>query len=61
MNNSISGKTENLRNRINAWLVNNAKACTKYTSKPHFPLQKIFNKDFVAINEIKPDLTLDRV
>ena len=30
----------------------------KYVSKPSFVLQKIFSKNFVAIHEIKPVITL---
>ena len=61
MNNSVYGKTmEKLRKRINVRLVSNAKDYTKYTSKPIFISQKIFNKTFVAIHEIKPVLTLDK-
>ena len=49
MINSIYGKTmENLRKRINVRLVNNAKDCKKYVSKPSFFSQKIFNKHLVA-------------
>ena len=49
MINSIYGKPmENLRKRINVRLVNNAKDCKKYVSKPSFFLQKIFNKHLVA-------------
>ena len=58
MNNSVFGKTmENLRKRINVRLVNNAKDYVRYISKPSFVSQKIFNKNFVAIHEIKPVLT----
>ena len=52
--------TENLRNRINVRLVNNAKDYTKYTSKPRFVPQKIFSENFVAVHEIKPVWTLDK-
>ena len=51
---------ENLRKRINVRLVNNAKDYMKYTSKASFVTQKIFNKKFVAINEIRPVLTFDK-
>ena len=44
---------ENLRKRIKFRLVNNAKEYTKYVNKPSFVLQKIFNKHFMAIHEIK--------
>ena len=60
MNNSVYGKTmENLREIIKVRLVNNAKKCKKYVRKPSFVSQKIFNKNFVTIHEIKPVLTLN--
>ena len=49
---------ENLRKKIKARLVNNAKRCIRYRNKPTFVSQKIFNKKFAAIHEIKPVLTL---
>ena len=53
MNNSVYGKNmEELRKRINARLVNNAKDYTKYTSKPSFVSQKIFSKKIAAIHEL---------
>ena len=62
MINSAYGKTmKNMRKRINARLVNNAKNYTKYTSKPSSASQKIFSKNFVTIHEIKPVLTLDKL
>ena len=58
---SIYGKTiENLRKRINVRLVNNAKHFLKYTSKPTYVTYKLFDKDYVAIHEIKPDLVLNK-
>ena len=61
MNNSVYGKTmENLRKRIKVRLVNNAKDYKKYVSRPSFVSEKIFNKNLVAIHEIKPVLTLDK-
>ena len=61
MNNSIYGKImENLRKRITVRLVNNAKDYKKNVSRPSFVSQKIFNKNLVAIHEIKPVLTLGR-
>ena len=60
MNNSLYGKTmENLR-RKKVRLVNNAKDYIQYTNKPSFASQKVFKKDFVAIHEIKPILTLNK-
>ena len=42
MNNSALGKTmENLRKKVKVTLVNNAKDCKKYISKPSFGLQKM--------------------
>ena len=62
MNNSVFGKAmENLKKRINVRLVNNAKDYIKYISKQSFVSQKIFNKNFVAIHEITPVLTLDKL
>ena len=60
MNISTFAKTmENLRKGINVRLVNNARDHKKYVNKPNFVLQKKFSKNFVAILEIKPVLTLD--
>ena len=59
--NSVFGKTmENLRKRISVKLVNNAKDYVKCISKPSFVSQKIFSKNFVAIHEMKPVLTLNK-
>ena len=62
MNNSVYGKaTENLRKRINvSRLVNNVKVYKKCVSKPNFISQKTFTKNFDAIHEIKPVLTLEK-
>ena len=58
---STFGKTmETLRNRIHVRLVNNVGNCKKYVRKPRFVSQKIFNKNLVAIHEIKPVLTLGK-
>ena len=51
---------ENLRLRINVRLVDNTVNYKKYVSKPSFVSQTIFNKNFVAIHEIKPVLTLSK-
>ena len=51
---------ENLRKRISAKLVNNAKDHVKCISKTSFVSQKIFRKDLVAIHEIKPVLTFTK-
>ena len=61
MDNSVSGKTmENLRKREKVRLVDNFKDCIRYVSRPSFVSQKIFSRNFVAIHEIKPVLTLDK-
>ena len=61
MINSVYGKTmENLRKRINVRLVNNKKDFLKYTSRLTHITQKIFDKSYAAIREIKPVLTLNK-
>ena len=51
MNNAVNGKTmENLRNRIDVKLINNKKDYLKWTSKPRYMSQKIFDSDLVAIH-----------
>ena len=61
MINSVYGKAmENLRERINDRLVNNEKDFLKYTSKPTHNTHKIFDKNYAAIHEIKPFLTLNK-
>ena len=61
MINSVYCKTmENLRKRINVRLVNNKNDISKYTSRPTYITQKIFDKNYAAIYEIKPVLTLNK-
>ena len=61
MINSVYGKTmENLRKRINVRLVNNEKDFLKYTSRPTHITHKIFDKNYAAIHQIKPVLTLHK-
>ena len=61
MNNSFLGKAmENLRKIISVKLVNHAKDYVRCISKPRFVSHKIFSKNFVAIHEIKPILTLNK-
>ena len=61
MFNSVYGKTmENVQKRINVRLVNNEKDFLKYTSRPTHITHKIFGKNYAAINEIKPVLTLNK-
>ena len=58
---SVYGKTmENLQKRINVRLVNNEKDFLKYTSRPTHITHKIFGKNYAAIHEIKPVLTLNK-
>ena len=59
--NSVCGKTiENLRKRINVRLFNNEKDYSKHVNKRTFISKKIFDKNFAAIHEIKPVLTLSK-
>ena len=59
MINSVDGKTmEDLQKRINVRLVNNETDFLKYTSRPTHITHKIFGKNYAAIHEIKPVLTL---
>ena len=51
---------ENLSKRTNIILVNNEKDYLKHVNKPTFISQKIFDKYFTAIHEIKPVLTLNK-
>ena len=61
MVNSVYGKTlENLLKRINVRLVNNEKDFLKYTTRPTHNTHKIFDKNFVAVHEIKSVLTLNK-
>ena len=61
MNNSAFGKTiENLRKRIRVKLINNSEDYVRCLRKPNFISQKIFNKNFVAIHQIKPILILNK-
>ena len=61
MINFVYGKTmENLRKRINVRSVINEKDFLKYTSRPTYVTYKLFDKDFAAIHEIKPVLTLNK-
>ena len=61
MINSVYGKTmENLQKRTIVRLINNEKDFCKYTSKPTHITHKIFYKNYAAIHEIKPVLTLNK-
>ena len=61
MINSVYGKTvENLTKRINARFANNEKDFLKYTSRPTYVTDKLFDKGFAATHEIKPVLMLNK-
>ena len=59
--NCIYGKCmENIRKRINVKLINNNKDYLRCVSKPNFVSQKILDKNFVAVHQIKPILKLNK-
>ena len=59
--NSVYCKTmENLQKGIIDRLINNGNFFLKYTSRPTHVTQKIFDKNYAAIHEIKPVLTLNK-
>ena len=61
MINIVYGKTiELLQKGIDVRLVNNKKDFLKYTSRPTHITHKIFDKNYAAIHEIKPVLTLNK-
>ena len=61
MINSVYGKTmENVRKRISSKIVKNKEYFLKHISKPTFISKKIFDKNYAAIHEIKPILTLNK-
>ena len=51
---------ENVRNRINVKLVSHKKFYLKWTSKPSYKSQKIFENNLVAIRKSKVTLTLNK-
>ena len=51
----------NQRKRITVKLIDNAKDYVTCVSKPNFVSQKIFSKNFIAVHQIKPVLTLDKL
>ena len=58
---SVYGKRmEKFWKIINVRLVNNKKDFLKHTSRPTHITHKIFDKNFAAIHEIKPVLTLNK-
>ena len=61
MKNTVYGKTmENLRNRIDAKLVNNKENYLKWTSKPSYIPHKIFDNNLVTICKNTVTLTLNK-
>ena len=59
--NCVDGKSmENIRKRTNVKLINDSKEYFKCVSKPNFISQKIFDKTFIAVNQIKTALTLNK-
>ena len=58
---SVYGKTmEDLQKRINVRLVNNEKHFLKYSSRPTHVTHKMSGKNYAAIHEIGPVLTLSK-
>ena len=50
---------DNLQKRINVRLINNAKDFLKYTSRPTYITHKMFDENYAAIHQIKPELILN--
>ena len=60
--NCVYGKSmENIRKRVNVNLINDSKEYLKCVSKPNFISQKIFDKHFIAVHQIKTVLTLNKL
>ena len=61
MKNVIHGITMvNMKNRIDVKLVNNKKDSLKWTSKPNYMSQKVFDNISVVIRRSKVTLTLNK-
>ena len=59
--NCIYGKSmENIRKRISVKLINNSKDYLRCVSKTNFISQKMFDKNFIAVHQIKSVLTLNK-
>ena len=59
--NCIHGKSmENIRKRISVKQINNSKDYLRCVSKPNFISQDFFDKNFIAVNQIKSVLTLNK-
>ena len=62
MNSAVHGKNmENLTNRIDIRLVSNENDYLKWTTKPSYMSQKLFDNDLIAIRKIKVTLTLNEL
>ena len=53
-------KYEKIRKRISVKLINNSKDYLRCVSKPNFISQKILDKNFIAVHQIKSVLTLNK-
>ena len=51
---------ENIKKRINVKLVNYSKDYLRCVGKPNFILQTIFDKNFIAVHQIKPVVVLNK-
>ena len=51
---------ENVRERISVKLINNSKDYLRCVRKPNFISQKIFDKNVIAVHQIKSALTLNK-
>ena len=61
INHAVHDKTmENLRNRIDVKLLSNEKDFLKWTLKPSYMSQNIFDNDLVAIRKSKVTLILNK-
>ena len=57
----VYGKSiENIRKRTNIKLINDQKKYLRCVNKPNLISQKMFDKNFVAIHQIKTVLTLNK-
>ena len=60
--NCIYGKSmENIRKRNSVKLISNSKDYLRCVSKPNFISQKLFDKNFIAVHQIKSVLTLNKL
>ena len=52
---------ENLRKRVSVKLINNSTDYLRCVNKPNFISKKIFNKNFIAVHEMKSMLTINKL